>query len=389
MARWPALGLLCALAAGAALGACWLVGDGLLGPCASFGLAVLIAGQQRLRGRFMAAFSYYASGSTPIVAAVVGYWGADHAPLGVIAWLGASLLLAAPWTLAAGRWSALGALALTALPPLGVIGWLSPLNCAGVLFPGTGWIGLGLLCIGVTAMYGGGRVHRLRVAVLAALGLIAMASNLSYQEPTPLDGWAGVSTHIEPARGNVFAVIANNQQVIRAGIVHGKDARVVVFPEAILDDWRPGTRQQFALAVAPGQVWILGADTDSSDALVAVTSGNARVRPLTRSAGLILGGNWLPGSRHTLRPAWWESIFVIEHRRVWAALCVEQVQPWTWLEAMLQHPDGVLALSNGWWTDTPAISWLPTGAAGLAIEHASARAWTRLMHRPVVWALNQ
>ncbi len=389
MARWPALGLLWMLPAGAALGACWLVGDGLLGPCASFGLVALIAGQQRPLGRFMAAFGYYASGSTPIVVAVVGYWGADHAPLGVVAWLGASLLLATPWTLAAGRWAALGALALTALPPLGVIGWLSPLNCAGVLFPGTSWIGLGLVCISVAAMYSGDRVHRLRGAVLAALGLIAVASNLIYEEPTPLYGWVGVSTHIEPARGNIFGAIANNQRAIRAGTVHGKNARVVVFPEAILDDWRPGTRQQFALAVPSGQTWILGADTDSSDVLVAVTSGNARVRPLTRSAGLILGGNWLPGSRHTLRPAWWEPVFVVEHRRVWAALCVEQVQPWTWLEAMFQHPDVVLALSNGWWADTPAISWLPTGAAGLAIERASSHAWTRLMHRPVVWAVNQ
>ena len=389
MARWPALGLLCALTAGAALGACWLVGDGLLGPCASFGLVALIAGQQQSLGRFMAAFGYYASGSTPIVAAVVGYWGADHAPLGVVAWLGASLLLATPWILAAGRWAALGALALTALPPLGVIGWLSPLNGAGAFFPGTGWIGLGLLCIGVAATYGRSRVHRLRVGLLAALGVIALASNLIYEEPAPLDGWVGVFTHIEPARGNVFGAIANNQKAIRAGIVHGKNARVVVFPEAILDDWRPGTRQQFALAVPEGQIWILGADTEASDALVAVTSGNARVRPLTRSAGLILGGNWLPGSQHTLRPAWWEPVFVVEHRRVWAALCVEQVQPWTWLEAMLQHPDGVLALSNGWWADTPAIPWLPSGTAGLAIEHASSRAWTRLMHRPVVWAVNQ
>lgn len=389
MPRRPTLRLVSALAAGAALGGSWLIGDGLLGPGVAFGLIPLVARQQGSLSRFMVAFAYYASGSTPIVAAVVGYWGADRAALGIGAWAGASLLLAAPWAFAAGRGGALGALASTALPPLGVIGWLSPLNSAGVLFPGTSWIGLGLLCVAVTVICGRGHAHRPRIVTLMVLALIALASNLLYREPRPLSGWVGISTHLEPARGNVLDGIQNDQHAIRAGITQGKGARVVVFAEAILDDWRPGTRQQFALAVPTGQLWILGTDTDSSDVLVAVTSDNASVRPLTRSAGLMLGGNWLPGSQHTLRPAWWEWVFSVEHRRVWAALCVEQVQAWTWLEAMLQRPDVVLALSNGWWADTHATTWLPSGAAGIAIEHASSRAWTRLMHRPVVWAVNQ
>jgi hypothetical protein len=321
------------------------------------------------------------------VAAVVGYWGADHAALGVAAWLGASLLLSAPWAFAAGRWGVLGALAVTALPPLGVIGWLSPLNSAGVLFPGMSWIGLSLLCFGIAALYG--PTHRPRVAPLLALGLIALASNLIYREPAPLKGWTGVTTYLKPARGNVFDDIRNNQAAIRAGITQGKGERVVVFPEAILDDWWPGTRQQFALRVPAGQLWVLGADTHSSDAVVAATRGRADEHILARSAGLLFGGNWLPGSRQTLRPLWWERVFLVDQTRVWAALCVEQVQPWTWLEAMLQHPDVVFALSNGWWADTPAAASLPASEAGPAIERASSRAWTRLMHRPVVWAVNR
>ena len=276
---------------------------------------------------------------------------------------------------------------MTALPPLGVIGWLSPLNSAGVLFPGMSWIGLGLLCFGIAAMYG--PVRRLRVALLAALGLIALASNLTYREPAPLKGWTGVTTHLKPARGNVFDEVRNNQEAIDAGIAQGKGARVVVFAEAILDDWWPGTRQQFALRVPAGQLWILGADTHSSDAVVAATRGRADEHSLARSAGLLLGGNWLPGSRQTLSPLWWERVFLVDQTRVWAALCVEQVQPWTWLEAMLQHPDVVVALSNGWWADTPAAVSLPASEVAPAIERASSRAWTRLMHRPVVWAVNR
>lgn len=389
MARSTTLRVLCTFSGGAILGTSWLLSDALLGPCASFVLIPLVAGQRGPAGRFTAASGYYVCGSAPIVAAVVGYWGADHVALGVAAWLAASLLLAAPWSLAAGYGSALGALALTALPPLGVIGWLSPLNSTGVLFPGTGWIGLCLLCIGIVVVYGRVRAHRAHVVALAALGLIALTSNLIYREPAPPSGWRGVTTDLKPARGNVFDAIQNNQRAIRAGIAQGQGARIVVFAEAILDDWRPGTRQQFSLAVPSGQLWILGTDTDSSDAVVTATRGQVSARPRTRSAGLILGGNWLPGSGQTLQPAWWQPVFSVEDRRVWAALCVEQLQPWTWLEAMLQRPDVVLALSNGWWADTPATAWLPAGAAGLAVEHASSRAWTRLMHWPVVWAVNQ
>ena len=374
-----------AFVAGALLGCCWLLGDGLWGPLASCVLVPLVAAQRRPLERWIAALGYYAAGSVPVVAAVMGYWGADHVALGVAAWLGSSLLLSAPWALA-GRWpGALGALALTALPPLGVIGWLSPLNAAGVLFPGLGWIGLGLLCLGFIAMYAS--AHRRRIAILTVIGSVAIASNLLYVEPSPPSGWIGVHTHLAPSRGDMLEAIRNNERLIDARILQGKGAQVVIFPEAILDDWWPGTRQQMSMAVPAGQLWILGADTRSSDAVVRATQGDADVEPLVRSAGLILGGNWLPWSSETLQPAWWQRLFVIEGRRVWAALCVEQLQPWTWLEAMIQRPDAILAMSNGWWARAAGAP-IPAGA-GLAIERASVRAWARLLHLPVVWATNQ
>ena len=390
MPRSTALRLLYAFTVGGVLGATWLLSDGLLGPGASFGLIPLLATRRGCAARFTAATGYYACGSVPIVAAVVGYWGAGHAALGIAAWIAASLLLAAPWSLAAQYGSALGALALTALPPLGFIGWLSPLNCAGVLFPGTSWVGLCFLCVAIVVVYEWTHEYRQpHVVALAAVGLIALMSNLIYREAAPPNGWTGINTHLKPGRGNVLADIQNNQQAIRAGIAQAQGARIVVFPEAILDDWWPGTREQLSLAVPSGQLWILGAATDASDAVVAAAHGQVSDRPLTRSAGLIFGGNWLPWSRQTLQPAWWEPVFSVEDHRVWAALCVEQLQPWTWFEAMLQRADVVLALSNGWWADTPGATGLPAGGAALAIEHASSRAWSRLMHSPLVWAVNQ
>lgn len=387
MARTNASRLLWGFVAGAILGCCWLIGDSLLGPSASFVLVPLVARQDKWLGRFVMALGYYAAGSAPVAAAVIGYWGAGYTMLGVAAWLGSSLVLSAPWAVAA-RWpGVLAALELTALPPLGVIGWLSPLNAAGVLFPGLGWIGLCLLCFGFAAIYC--RAHGSQVAILTAVGIVSIACNLAYVEPPPPAGWMGIDTRLAPSRGDPFMAIQNNRQGINAGITLGSGARVIVFPEAILDDWYPGTQQQFGMAAPSDQVWILGADTDSTDAVVRVSLGHADAEPVARSAGLILGGNWLPWSNQGLRPAWWQRAFVIEGRRVWAALCVEQLQPWTWLEAMSQRPEVVLAMSNSWWARGTGTISQRAGAAGLTIERASSRAWARLMQVPVVWGENR
>ena len=373
---------------GAVLGAAWLFGDGLLGPAASFGLVVLVASRNGRADRFAAAMSYYAVGSAAMVAAVVGYWGEMHLAIAFAAWMMASLLLAGPWAFASGSRRALLALALTALPPLGCIGWLSPLNGAGVLFPGTRWIGLLLLCCAVVLSYESPSFGHCRLVGIVALVFLIVSTNFRYEDPVVPQRWIGINTHIMPARGDVLAGIENNERAIQAGMTSPKRTQVLFFPEAILDDWREGTRAQFALSVPAGQLWILGADTEASDALVAAAHSQVYERTLTRAAGLTLGGNWLPWGK-ALQPAWWQSIFMVEQRRVWAALCIEQLQPWTWLEALAQRPDVVVALSNGWWSDARAVRWLPSADAALAIERASTRVWSRLLHSPVVVAVNR
>jgi hypothetical protein len=374
-------------ALGSALGTCWLLGDGLVGPAASFLLLPLIANQQRPIRRLLAAMGYYTTGSLPAVAAVVGYWGADHASLGVAAWFGSALLLSIPWTLADRPPRASAALALTALPPLGVIGWLSPLNAAGVFFPGLNAVGLGLLLLAFTSMHR--RAIRPHIAILTVCVLTAVISNLLYLEPAPPAGWLGIHTHVSPSRGDRLKAIQSNQDAIDAALTQGKSARVVVFAEAILDDWLPGTRQQLAMAAPSDQIWILGAQVGSLDAVVAIEREYVNAEPVSASAGLLLGGDWIPWSRQTLTPAWWEPVFRADGRRIWPALCIEQVQPWTWLEAMWQRPDVILAMSNGWWASGPGVLQPRLGEAGLAIERASTRAWARLMGLPVVWAGNR
>ncbi|OIQ97819.1 hypothetical protein GALL_201440 [mine drainage metagenome] len=380
--------LLRLIALGAIPGLAWILGGaGPIGPLFSILLVAAVAAGRNPVERLMAALAYYATGCWPIVGAVAGYWGTGHAGVGFLAWAACSVALAMPWALAAHWPSLLFALAATALPPLGVVGWLSPLNAAGMLFPGMGWIGLALAVGTMLAMHsvltGHGRpgvfadISRsmLLLAVIVAIGANVLASSASAPP-----GWVGVQTHILPSMGNVLRTIQNNQSIIDTGLAQGKGAKVVIFPEAVLENWLPGTRQQFAEAVPPRQIWLIGAQVGRSDAVVAVTHGRATTMPLTKAAGLLLGGDWQPWRRNTLRPAWWQHVVNLGGERVWAALCVEQVQPWTWIEALWLRPAVILAMSNAWWS--------APGSPAPAIQRASARAWARLMAVPVVTAAN-
>jgi len=310
--------LLRLIALGAIPGLAWIFGGaGPIGPLLSIVLVAAVATGRSPVERLATALAYYAAGCWPIVGAVTGYWGTGHTGIGLLAWAACSVALAMPWALATHWLGLLFALAATALPPLGVVGWLSPLNAAGVLFPGMGWVGLAVAVGTMLAMHSalsvpaGQRRPRLGAPLwtLLSAAIVAICAN-ALAAPTPApQGWVGVQTHILPNRGNVLRAIQNNQSIIDAGLAQGKDARVVIFPEAVLEDWLPGTRQQFASAVPPGQVWLIGAQAGRSDALVAVTHGQAAALPLATAAGLLLGGDWQPWNPRTLRPAWWQKVF--------------------------------------------------------------------------------
>jgi hypothetical protein len=194
-------------------------------------------------------------------------------------------------------------------------------------------------------------------------------------------GWVAVQTRIRPGGGNIGAEITNNQAIIAAGLQQGRGARVVIFPEAVLENWLGGTQEQFAQPVPPGQIWLIGAQTTVHDAVVRVKHGYADPVPVAQAAGLLLGGDWQPWNPRTLHPAWWQRVFNLDGQRVWAAVCVEQVQPWTWLEALWQRPTVIVAQANAWWA--------PPESAAPGIQEASTRAWARLMGVGVVEAVNR
>ena len=381
-------------------GTTWLIGgESLYGPLLSILLPIAVTISQSRKQAYTTALIYYLIGSVSITGAITGYYGPDHTILGLLAWIGASAVLALPWMF--GR-SALGlsfALIATAIPPLGVIGWLSPLNAAGVILPDRNlWgiitffmitIELHFLCKLIKCRNSNVAkiIILISLIILIGGGPIGITNFSNIRRPLPLQNWIGLQTQITSARSNLGLDITNKEALIDTARKQGKDVRVVVFPEAVLDDWWPGTQQQFSLAVPSGQIWLIGAQVATPhgkpyNAVVSVVQNKANPAPLTTASGLLLGGDWIPWSTSLGIQTGIQRTFEIEKQKVWASLCIEQLQPWTWLLAMSQKqkPTVILAMSNTWWA--PKDSFAPK------IQVASTKAWARLMNVPVIWANN-
>src|SRR5260370_31908698 len=101
---------------------------------------VLVFLQQSRCEAFSVSFAYYATANWPLIPGVLGYF----APAGTILqafvfWAVPSLLLPLPWIIcwsadaSQARWRLPLAYFLSVAPPVGIIGWASPLTAAGIL----------------------------------------------------------------------------------------------------------------------------------------------------------------------------------------------------------------------------------------------------------------
>src|SRR5947208_3072069 len=122
-------------------GQLWAIPLSILLPC-------LIAVQPTRSTAGATSFTYYAAASLPVIGISKAYWPSSEASA-VFMWMAAAAVLSVPWFLCWTQleslrpWSVAIAVALSAVPPICIIGWASPLLSAGVLFPDSAWFGIG------------------------------------------------------------------------------------------------------------------------------------------------------------------------------------------------------------------------------------------------------
>lgn len=352
-----------------------------LGPLSSLALPLVVPTARRKSHRFFLSFSYFAAGSLGLVPGSGVFFGAGPASyaLGAAFWMSSAALLALPWAWADARrpWTALAALAVDVLPPLGLFGWLSPLAAAGVLWPGTGAIGVAAL-IGMVWAW-----HRRRDAwakyTLAGLAALAVTALGSPSPPRP--DIAGIDTYFGKLPVNPMAQIARNAQII--AMAAKSPARIVVLPETLVN-WLPGTAAQFQAAIPPGKTWLIGATTfirggEMADSIIEVRH-NRPPRTVFNAALPVPVSMWHPWKNGGYKAVWREPARQIDGNRTTAIICYDQLLAWPWIEVTMNQPAVILATQNEWWAVGTGIPLIQTNTA---------RAWSRLIGARLALSANR
>src|SRR6266849_809418 len=341
-------------------------------------------------------FCYYAAASWPLIPGARAFFGVQGSPLvGLPLCVAAAALLALPWGLLFTRRRGKAALSapvcvlLTAVPPLGVIGWASPLLSAGVLFPGSKWFGLALIIVFLSLF----RFKPVQSAV--CLTLCALAFHYLYMQPRLPAGWEAVNTDYGGA-GQAepdFATEYNTHQSMQTTILESH-ADVLLFPEHLVTHWNESTDafwgNTLTAVAAQHRTILIGAGINQTttprnpfaqnrylNVLLARGEENAALYeeripiPIAMWKPFGDGGVPLtPFARGTIR---------IHNQNAAVLICYEQILVWPFLSSAREHPTILLTTSNDYWAKNTRIP---------AIQQSSAASWARLFHIPVLSATN-
>lgn len=345
--------------------------------------AIAFAQPSRQRA-FLAALTYYAGASWAIIPAIRNFFGPDAGPAsGVLLWLAAAALLALPWPLVwsprrhQAFWRIPVGIILGVVPPLGIIGWASPLLSAGLLFPGTAWFGLAATLLLPALLIVSPRVAATGTALCAVCANIAFPGT-----PKPPPGWESVDTNLHA--DTTLAEFQSAQWLQQRALV--SRATVIVFPESVVPTWTEATESfwQPTLAAlrASGKTVVLGVCTPHTGkpgyenrALIAgAEAGNFTQRiPVPLGMWKPLSNGGVPLHPFASGPA------AIHGRRVAVLICYEQLLPWPFLMSLVERRDILLGMANDRWAGSTPIP---------SCQQASLKVWARLFRLPFLLAAN-
>jgi apolipoprotein N-acyltransferase len=396
------------------------------------GMPIVCLMPRNRKAAFESTLGYYTAGLWPMIPGLQRYIGSAASPVIPFAvWIFAAIVLSVPWTVAwTDRpaqcvWRVPLAFVATTIPPLGIIGFISPLTSAGYLFPSTGWAGLAAVALlpGVLiAALGMAPCVRLGVACLtfATCGLLAIGGRMrSNVEAETIPGWVGVNTHFgdlsQPFRDYAAATFVQQKAA-------ESSARVLIFPEFIVPRWSEATdafwRRTLDRCRKRGQVLVIGAGLPSNDrmkndrpafdfaaSIDALESRDSSSLDTTKAFTgsspesventlLIVGassgklyqrvpvpiGMWRPFSDVSVPLRLnGPGVIEIDHQRPAVLICYEEIIAFPVLASMLHHPTAIIGISNSFWFDETTIP---------VYQAAALSAWARLFRLPLFTAVN-
>jgi hypothetical protein len=264
----------------------------------------------------------------------------------------------------------IAAMLLSAVPPLCIVGWASPLVSAGVLFPGSAWFG-----IAAVAALPGLLLHRpTRIAGLLGAATASIILNAGTKPIHIPRGWEAQMTHIHREyRQDGLAEFSIEERLQNA--VMQSHARVLVFAEGAVRHWTEATDAFWAPALdGTSKTVLIGAgqtihgSTQYYNAVIVV--GKER-RKAAHQRMPVPGGMWNP-----LRPkgTFAADLFApgtidVGGRRGALLICYEQLLAWPMLRSAIEHPTLLIAISNEAWTSSTVVP---------RVQRTCTRAWARL-----------
>ena len=376
----------------------WGQGEAICG-LVSLLLLPLLWGASRSRWEGLGLMlTYYAGGARGLPGGAVVFFG-DTAPhwWGFGMWLGASVLLSVPfalcWSSVSGKRAAGFALALLVclVPPLGIVGWLSPLSVAGVLFPSGGWLGLALtVMLFVALVLRKGRL----IAGLAVAVAVANAAALR-ADPGIHMRWLGFDTGFPKLssagsdQASQYLSSMDRIQWLRGVIADMPAGATLVLPETVLGRF-DGVAQAM-LSQAEGELVgknsrvLVGAELPQDSGryknavvVLGALRGDDRAAVQGIPVPISMWKPWAADGAEADLLARGNTI-AVEGRRVGVAICYEQLLTYSLLRLMADKPDLIAAVSNVWWARATNIP---------QIQFQSVHAFARLFGVPVVSARN-
>ncbi|MGA5726609.1 hypothetical protein ACPCHQ_21995 [Ralstonia thomasii] len=363
------------------------------GGCAVLGFSVLVpllwhlSASRWTAAAVVVSFQLAASRGMP---AGTGIFFAASAPaaFGFALWLAMAAANAAPWWAlwrkepAQRRWALPAILVVTSVPPLGIIGWANPLTAAGILYPGTGFVGLALLLAFWLASMAGQRrgIALLATVALLANGYVAMAAAPAAPRFAAIDTNYG---KLGSQPGDFVEAYARLTAVQDAADTLAP-GHVLVLPETVLGRYTDVTaaalqETENRLAAKHSAV-VVGAEISASSGRldnVLIVLGEQQV---LRQRVPIPVGMWRPWADESFSMhLTGTGIATIGGHRAAYLVCYEQLLVFPVLASFLHSPDLLVGAANDWWArDTSAP----------AIQRQAIDAWGRLFAVPVIRATN-
>jgi len=348
----------------------------------SLALPILCATLPTRRHRVSVALAYYAAALWPVMAAGIQLYGLPAVPFLLVLVGVAASMLAACWLLP----GTVLPLVAAAVPPIGIIGVANPVTSAGILFPGTSWIGLI-----ATALIPFG-VARCPACTVPTVLAVALTLNGLARTPQPPPGWRGVDTHFGDIRNKKDLAAEFRSAEWIQEVSRSSDAQVLVFPELSVTSWTPATEAFWQPTLASlredNRTLLLGAGLpisggqDYRNVLIAVPFRLSTETAFVEQSIPLPWVMWNPIAVKDRVPLnlWDRRRIEVAGQRAAALICYEQLILWPVFTAVSERPTVLVAISNAVWTKGTPI---PT------VQRSAVWAWSRLFDIPAISAVNQ